>query len=175
MKEMLLKKLRGLIRKSQEKRPEKNPEEDLRSLEEKVRQKLQTLQSQQNTKEAVGLRGPMIGFRERLIGDDGKKYKCAVVTDIQRLEIEVIDLCPTDGLPIRKYRVFLGRLETNEEVTTWDLSCWGDQTFSWRRNTSDNDYPEKSLTLEQSCQFMREILAAHPESSQPTPPKSLLK
>jgi len=154
---------------------QKKKERTLGNLEQEVLRKLQTLPSRQNTGEAAGFRGTMIGFNEKLVDDGGRKYECTVVADTQRLEITVVDLCPTDDLPIRKYRVFLGKFEINGETTTYDLSCLGDKSFSWRRNTADHDYPEKGLTLKQSCQFMKDILRAHPEPPQDTPSIPLLK
>lgn len=147
----------------------------LRVLEKQVLQKLQTLHSERNTREAPGYRGAMIGFTETLVGDDRRKYRCTIVTDIQRLEVEVVDLPLTSDKPIRKYRIFLGKFDINGKTTTCDLSCLYDKPFSWRRNFSDNDRPEKGLTLKESYQFMEEILHAYPESSQPSSSAQLLK
>lgn len=152
----------------------KRESQRLSDLEKEVLQKLQTLHSGQNTKEAPGFRGAMIGFTETLVGDDGRKYECMVVSDVQRLEIEVVDFPLTENQPIRKYRVFLGKFEIDGKSTTCNLSCLGDKPFSWRRNFSDNDYPEKGLTLKESCRFMEEILHAHPESSQSPQSEQLL-
>jgi|WetSurMetagenome_2_1015567.scaffolds.fasta_scaffold78343_1 hypothetical protein len=143
----------------------KRENQKLNNLEKKVLQKLQSIHSDKYPKEVSGFRGPIIGFREKLKDGNGKEYRYSVATDAQRLEVEITDLPPADSLPIRKYRVFLCRFEINGETSNYDLSCLGDKPFSWRRNALDNDYPEKSLTLKQSCRFMKEILTAKPESS----------
>jgi len=149
---------------------------ELIRLEQEVLQKLQTLASKQNTRDAPGFRGPMVGFVGKLVSEDGKVYECTVATDVQRLEVVVVD-SPKDyeNEPIRKYRRFSGKFEIKGKMTISDLSCLYDKPFSWRRNFSDNDRPEKSLTLKESCRFMEEILRARQEFSHSSPYAVLLK
>ena len=135
----------------------------LRDLEEEVWRKIQTLQSAQNPREAPGYRGAMMGFIEILKGEDGRLYKCTVASDVQRLEITIVDWPPTDEI-IRKYRIFIGKFEIKGKTRICDLSALEDKTFSWQRNPSDNDYPPKGLTLRESYQFLKEILRACPEN-----------
>lgn len=148
---------------------------ELSDLEQLVLKKIQGLQSGDNMKEAQGPRGSMLGIIEGLIGVDGKEYDCTAVIDSNRIEVVVEDTIQTESeTPIRKYRTMLGKYVFNGKETICDLSCTGDQKYSWRRDYSDNDYPEKRLTIKESHQFMQEILSAQPKNVQKAPREKIL-
>jgi len=143
----------------------KREHQKLDKLEEEVLQKLQNLATAQNAQEAPGFRGTIFGSSGILVGQDDKHYRYTVLTDIQRLEVIVVDVPRDKDGSIRKYREFLGKFGPPGEEFTVDLSCYGDKTFSWRRNSQDFDYlkaPEKGLTLKESYRFLEEILHANP-------------